>query len=588
MYIVMHCGRRGDRSHPACYANREGRAISTETVFAHVRRPAAGLAAARWLPAVVSVMWAALPAAAQRGPLALPLHDPAYVLLDGLESSGCAPARISAYRPFVVQRVIAAIRLAKTDPACAPSLVAVLEARFDPTVDSVSLPTTMVTPARVGPSRAINDEVSIGAAVTVRGTAIGKGEFRPLASDLRPKADGDPPAVALLRARGRYSPTPRTVAVIEAFGQSHVRNDPLIRSGRLRSTTGAVGITEATFTGAAGPLMLSIGRDREVWLGRGTESLVLSGNAPPLDRLMAALDTRHFEGRALYAMLDDVVLDDVRGELPTGTPAQRFHRSLVAHSLTWRPSRAFELTAGETVLLSRGSRTLELGYANPLMPYILTQNDGSGNQTRDNLGVFISARGRLGRSLLSAELLVDDVQIDADRELTPNQLAWRVEGRQGWAAPIPGALAIEYERVDSYTYLRGLYTDVYQFADRPLGSELGPDADRITGSAEVWPTGTLRLSSSVGVWRRGAQRLSKRPAEGAVGNAGQSFPTVSADRPYAQRALLADVTATVAHWDFPVMVRVEAARIQNPGNTTPARSIYIRAHLSATYAFRYP
>ena len=529
------------------------------------------------------------PAAAQRGPVPLPLHDPADAGLDGLENSGCAPARVSSYRPYDLSRIRAAIQLARNDASCAPSLVAILVARFDPPVDTASLPGAPVDAAPVV-TASTEDEYSIGAALTGRVTSIGRGEFRPFSEDLRPKEQGDPPIVGLLRVRGRYSPTRNTVAVIEAYGQSHVRNDPLIRSRPLRSTTGTVGISEATFAAIAGPLTFSIGRDREVWLGRDAESLVLSGNAPPLDRVMAALSTRRFEARALYAMLSDVVIDTVHGELPSGTPPQRFHRSLAAHALTWRPSRAFELTAGETILLSRGSRTLELGYANPLMPYILTQHDaaGDGNEVRDNLGVFVGARTRLGRSLIAGELLVDDIQIDADRELTPNQLAWRVEGRQGWATPIPGSAGIEYQRVDGYTYLRGLYTDVYQFSDRPLGSELGPDADRVRGFAEVWPTGTLRLASSVGVWRRGAQRLARRPAEGAVGKAGDSFPTTTPERPFAQRALIADLTATLARRDFPVLVRIEGARMTNPGNVGPSRSTYIRAHLSATYAFRYP
>jgi hypothetical protein len=529
-------------------------------------------------------------ATAQRGPIALPLHDPAYALLDGLESTGCTPARVSPYRPYDLIRLRAAIRLAKADPACAPTLVAALTARFDPAVDSAALPTAIGDPVHVGTGSPVDEEQSLGAALTLRATSIGRGEFRPLSDDLRPKAEGDPPAVGLLRVRGRYSPTTHTAVVIEAFGQTHARNDPLIRARRLRSTTGVVGISEATFTAAAGPFTFSIGRDREVWLGRDTESIVLSGNAPPLDRLLATLTTRRFEARALYATLDNVVLDTLRGELPSGTPAQRFHRSLAAHALTWRPSPRFELTAGETVLLSRGSRTLELGYANPLMPYILTQNDASadGNEARDNLGVFAGARIRLGRSLLAGELLIDDLQIDADREITPNQLGWRVEGRQGWVSPLPGFVGFEYSRIDGYTYLRGLYTDVYQFADRPLGSELGPDADRARGFVELWPTGTLRLASGVGVWRRGAQRLSRRPAEGAVGNAGQSFPTTTPELPFVQRAVLGDVAATLARWDFPMTLRVEVARVLNPGNASPERSMYFRAHLNATYAFRYP
>ena len=528
-------------------------------------------------------------ASAQRGPLPLPLHDPAYTILDGLERSGCEPARVSAYRPYDLTQIREALRVARNDASCAPALVAVLVARFDPTVDSTSLPTATGETVRVGSGSRIDERENIGAALTGRVTSLGRGEYRPFSEDLRPKAAGDPPLVGLLRVRGRYSPTARTIAVVEAYAQSHTRNDPLIRSRPLRSTTGAVGISEATFAGTVGPLTFSIGRDREVWLGREAESIVLSGNAPPLDRVMAALNTRRFEGRALYAMLSDVVIDTVHGELPSGTPSQRFHRTLIAHALTWRPSRAFEITLGETILLSRGSRTLELGYANPLMPYILTQHDaaGEGNEVRDNLGVFAGARAQAGRSVLSGELLVDDIQIDADRELTPNQLAWRVEGRQGWAAPIPGSAGVEYQRVDSYTYLRGLYTDVYQFSDRPLGSELGPDADRLRGFAEVWPTGTLRVASGVGVWRRGAQRLSRRPAEGALGNAGQPFPTTSADRPFAQRAIIADLSVALARAELPIMFSVEAARIRS-AESERGSAMFVRAHLSATYAFRYP
>jgi hypothetical protein len=530
------------------------------------------------------------PAQAQRAPLALPLHDPAYALLDGLDYSGCAPARVSPYRPYDIPRVRAAIRLAQADRSCAPALVSILAARFDVTDDSV--PVQPAAEARTPGATASRTTAAfnLGAELTRRVTSIGREEFRPFAEDLRPKSEGDPPAVGMLRVRGRYAATPRTVAVMEAYGQSHARNDPLVRSRRLRSTTGVVGITEATFAGAAGPLTFSIGRDREVWLGRETESLVLSGNAPPLDRLMASLSTKHFEARALYAALDDVVLDTLTGELPSGTPPQRFYRSLAAHALTWRPSRAFEITAGETVLLSRGSRTIELGYANPLMPYVFTQNDAAigGNQVRDNLGVFVAGRTRAGRSMFTAELLIDDLQIDADREITPNQLAWRIEGRQGWAAPMPGSLGLEYERVDGYTYLRGLYTDVYEFSDRPLGSELGPDADRARGFVELWPSGTLRVASSVGVWRRGAQRLGRRPAEGAVGNAGQTFPTTTVERPVTQRALLADVTVAMIRWDFPVYLRVEGARIRNPSHVAGGNALHVRAHLTGSYAFRYP
>jgi hypothetical protein len=263
---------------------------------------------------------------------------------------------------------------------------------------------------------------------------------------------------------------------------------------------------------------------------------------------------------------------------------------VVAHALTWRPSESIEITAGETVLLSRGSRTLELGYANPLMPFIVTQHDAGTDGVRDNLTAFVAARGRLGRGQLTGELAIDDIQIDAgDRELTPNQLAWRIEARQGFGSEMPGSLGVEYERVDSYTYLRGLYTDVYQNVDRPLGSELGPDADRLRVLGELWlGAGTIRVSSRAGLWRHGGQRISQRPAVGAVGNAGQPFPTMTTTRPAAQRALLGDVAIELLRWNVPVIARAEAARIENAANMAGGSALYVRATFSASYAFRYP
>ncbi len=547
----------------------------------------------RWLVRLVVpglTLCVVVPVAAQGPPLALPLHDPAYILLEGLERSGCAPARVSAFRPYDIARVRSAVQRAASDPTCAPRLVAPLTARFGSDVDSKgAVPAGAAGTTAVSPLR---DRIyNVGGSVTARVTALGRDEYRPLWRDLRPKAQGDPPVVGIARVRGRYAPTPRTVGVIEAYAQSHSRNDPLVRARQLRSTSGVVGITEATFSGAFGPISLSIGRDREAWFGDRTESLLLSAQGPPLDRVAASLSTTHFEARALYAMLDDVVLDTTRAELPSGTPAQRFHRSIAAHALTWRPSRALELSVGETILLSRGSRTIELGYANPLMPYVLTQNDAGreGGEVRDNLVVFGSVRTRFGRTQLTGELIVDDIQIDAaDREVTPHQLGWRVEGRQGWASPLPGSVEVEYQRIDSYTYLRGLYTDVYQYIDRPLGSELGPDADRVEASIDIWPNAELRLSAGGAVWRRGAQRIERRPAVGAVGNAGQTFPSATVDRPLVQRALLANFTAEMTRLQFPIRATVEVARMERPNHIASASASYLRAHLSATYAFRYP
>jgi hypothetical protein len=256
-----------------------------------------------------------------------------------------------------------------------------------------------------------------------------------------------------------------------------------------------------------------------------------------------------------------------------------------------KPASGLELTLGETLLSSRTTRGFDLAYANPLMAYIVAQNDTGrvGSDTRDNLVVFGGARAAIGSGHIGGELVVDDIQIDAtDRQRTADQLAWRLYA----SAPIPVGTAtnatLEYTRVDSYAYMRDFYTDVYQQYDKPLGSALGPGADRLRASAETWLGGEVRVFGSVGSWRQGGLRIDQRPGQGPNGNADKPFPATTTARPKVQTALLADIGAERLALRVPISARVELARVRNAGNESAAAALYVRAILSASYAFRYP
>jgi hypothetical protein len=277
--------------------------------------------------------------------------------------------------------------------------------------------------------------------------------------------------------------------------------------------------------------------------------------------------------------------------LGAGAPDTRFHRWLYGQVLTIRPTERLELTLGETMLTSRTTRGFDLAYANPLVPYIIAQNDTGrvGADPRDNLVVFGGARVGFGRGQFGAELTVDDIQIDdADRSRTADQLAWRVFG--SLAVPIGTGSSVhgEYRRVDSYAYMRDFYTDVYQQYDKPLGSALGPGADLARASAETWLRGDLRISGGIGRWRQGALRIDQRPADGPNDNAGAKFPATTGVRPEVQSALLADLRAERVTLRLPIAVHVELARITNAANVASAAALYVRASVSGSYAFRYP
>jgi len=149
-------------------------------------------------------------------------------------------------------------------------------------------------------------------------------------------------------------------------------------------------------------------------------------------------------------------------------------------------------------------------------------------------------------------------------------------------------VGLEYSRVDSYTYLRDNFAEVYANFDQPLGSRLGPDADLWRARSEAWPTGLIRLAASVGRWRRGALRLGQRPARGAFGHAGEPFPSVGTGGLAAQETWLASGSARLLYAVLPVEGRVDAARVRNVNNTPSGAATYMRAQFVVTYRFRYP
>jgi hypothetical protein len=523
------------------------------------------------VPAVLLALALPVTAAAQPGLVALPIDDPAYVQLEALYRSGCEPARVSAYRPYQVRLVRAALDSAAADPRCAGRILDAVRERF--AADSTSA-------ARF----------RWGGALTVAGTALGRGEIRPLWEDVRPTGEGEPAGTVTGRARATYGDSNRYAVVAEIVAGTHRRNQPQVRQKALRNTSGYVDGGDAYVAARFGPFVASVGRLGEAWLGSGRESLILSAHGPPLDRVQLTAHWSRVEGRAFFATIDDVVLTVLEDSISPEIAPVRRYRTLVGHALTWRPLRWLELSAGETALITRGSRVVDLAYVNPFVPFLFTQNDSSrtGAEQEDNLLVFGSAVARLGNVLLSGELVVDELQIDSeDRERFNDQLAWALRAVAPLPTPVPAMLGAEYTRVGTFTYLRQPYSVAYQHFGRPLGSELGPDTDiaRVTG--ELWPHGKARVAASVGLWRRGALRIGDRPGRSA--NAGRRpFPSTEPERPNVQSGLLADASVRLLDVRLPITIRIEAANIQNVNNLPESPALYVRAHLAGTYAFRYP
>ena len=118
--------------------------------------------------------------------------------------------------------------------------------------------------------------------------------------------------------------------------------------------------------------------------------------------------------------------------------------------------------------------------------------------------------------------------------------------------------------------------------------ELGPDADLSRLGGELWPSGTMQLTGGVSGWRQGAQRIDQRFGRISNGHAGQPYPSVTPDRPFAQRGILADAAASYLKYPVTLTARLEAARVKNPNNQLSATASYVRLQLTGRYAYRLP
>ncbi|MDQ6886307.1 MAG: hypothetical protein M3068_03335 [Gemmatimonadota bacterium] len=540
----------------------------------------------RSLAVAVALLFATAARTSAQHPLVgLPLDDPAYHQLSGLERQGCRSARVSPFRPYLVGSVRRALREAARDSDCAGVVLEALLSRFG--TDSGPTPPDSAAVPAVALSA-----FTAGAEGTIRATGLGRGEFHPLWRDVRSISEGDPPAVGILRGRLTWNGGPRVVAVAEAFAQSGRRNDPGIRARAFRSTSGVLDVDDAYLSGSVGLLTVSVGREAEAWLGEDRESLMLSANGPPLDRILASARWSRWEARALVGSINDVLLDQTRDSLAPDISPPRYHRFVAAHAVTVHATPALELTVGETSLITSRGAGFNLAFANPATLYIIAENDTSrtGPGADDNnLTAFAAIHIASGRLRVGGEITVDDIQIDAaDRQRLPDQLAWRVETTYGLRAAVPASVGLRYQRVDSYTYLRSPYALAYQQYDQPLGSRLGPDADILRASAEVYPNGRLRLSGGIARWRRGALRIDQRPGPSALGHANEPYPTVSADRPAVQGAWLGDAAVEWLDGTMPLTFRGEAAHITNVNNQPLSAGTYFRVQFVGSYRVRFP
>jgi hypothetical protein len=218
----------------------------------------------------------------------------------------------------------------------------------------------------------------------------------------------------------------------------------------------------------ADPLSLLVGRIPQRWgPGRFTQ-LLLSTNSPALDMLKVSLEMGSL---FTFSGLTATVSSD------SGT-------YLVAHRLDLTPARSLRIGLSEAILFR--SEGLELAYMNPVIPWYPVQWN---ERDDDNAFISFDALWKPFSGLaVYGEFLIDDIQYENQGGF-PDKLGWTLGA--DWAHPGSGlAGVVEYTRIDRYVYGQRRECNYYLHDGVIIGSDLGPDADRITlstGSATFWP-----------------------------------------------------------------------------------------------------
>jgi hypothetical protein len=226
-----------------------------------------------------------------------------------------------------------------------------------------------------------------------------------------------------------------------------------------------------------GSLGLSIGRIPQRWGPGRFTSLLLSDNPPALDMIRF----RWWQPSCVVSFNGFTASIDSDSGI-----------YLTAHRLDYRPSARLRLGLSEAVLFE--SEGLDLAYMNPIIPYYPVQWN-----ERDDDNAFVCldfTTVPLDGFAAWGELLVDDFQYQEEYH-RPNKLGLTLGA--GFADPgSPVDATLEYTRIDRYVYSQKLARNYYLHDGRIIGSELGPDADRMTlslVSPVLWPlSAELRAS----------------------------------------------------------------------------------------------
>jgi hypothetical protein len=368
---------------------------------------------------------AASAAGAQGSPY-LPLDDVAYAYLDALQARGRLGELSLLERPYTVQAVRRALRM---PDACA------LGERLCGAIEGA-----LAKYAPAAPADSAYVEANAGIYGVAQTSALRE---LMLADDLSSAGPGF--TIRVLLQAGPVS------GAFRAIGDRRLRADPEFPGKKDRVLAGR---TEEAYVRAAWRYAeLSAGRVGRQWGAPVVPGLQLSPYSYSYDHLFGRLGGERFHLSALATVLDD---------LPMGGDSAA-HRYFSAHRLAGRFGR-WEAGISESIVYGGSHRGLEPALANPVNMWSLSQY-AEDREVNVAYGADAAWRPRWG-GWLAAQLLIDDVQVDAVEEPPSYGATVAVEGVP--AGPLRAFAS--YVRVSNLAYRAVNSWERYASYDVGLGA----------------------------------------------------------------------------------------------------------------------
>ncbi|MFH0777493.1 MAG: capsule assembly Wzi family protein [Candidatus Eisenbacteria bacterium] len=254
-----------------------------------------------------------------------------------------------------------------------------------------------------------------------------------------------------------------------------------------------------------GPLEALLGRDKHYWGPGRSGSLILSDVAPPFDMVSYKFNLGRVKLSGFFTSLDDLRL---KKSVPFASdslyPGDETSRHLSGHRIDIRVTPNLEVGFSETVVYGGPDRELEPGYINPLNFFYshqwnLVKNDNP-------LWGFDACWWPARRVQVYGQLVVDDFQFENKKatDEEPGEVGFLLGLHAGDPFDFANtSLALEYVRINPWTYNQPFPWNRYTYGGVLLGHPLGPDADGLYSSLVHWFNDRLTVGLDYSFVRRG-------------------------------------------------------------------------------------